>query len=378
MSIACNLTGLLKAQNLAQRWFHRRAIFFRVLLIINCGLFSCHLSAASIKGPDIFQPSDDAAVVFRLTSSSALLPLNSRTPQEHLDVVEQALKSFRNTANPRYLGDAERELAIIPANDRNVRFYFFRASLKQSLHMFDEAVADLNRISDLKGDSLESLMMRFTINFVSGDYPAAEGSCAALKNFENNLYAASCKQQLQALVGPQIAYRDLKQAMGEFGVLSDRRALIWASGTLADIAERDGRDNVVALWQLALQLNRDNLYTRARLAEALLAQGSYQQVIPLTEDYLSVDALAVSSAIAQTYLGNSTTLTKMLRERFDEALWRGEILHKRAYAQFLLDIEKNPEAALEMAEDNWAHQREWPDALILKRAREALKIGAAQ
>ena len=378
MSIVCNLLGLLQAQNLAQRWFHRRAIFFRVLLIANCALLSGHLSAASIDGPDIFQPSDDATVVFRLTASPALLPSSARTPQEHLDTVEQALKSFRNTANPRYLGDAERELAIIPANDRDVRFYFFRASLKQSLHLFDEAVADLNRISDLDGDSLESLMMRFTINFVSGDYPAAELSCSALKNFQNNLYAASCKQQLQALVEPQTAYRDLKQAMAEFGVLSDRRALIWASGTLADIAERAGRDDAVALWQLTLQLNRDDLYTRARLAESLLAQDSYQQVIALTEDYLSIDALAVSRAIAQTYLGGGTRLAKMLRERFDEALWRGEILHKRAYAQFLLYIEKNPEVALEMSEDNWAHQREWPDALILKRAREVLKGRAAQ
>ena len=86
---------------------------------------------------------------------------------------------------------------------------------------------------------------------------------------------------------------------------------------------------------------------------------------------MAVDALAVSAAIAQKQLGEGEQLIAMLRKRFDEALWRGEILHKRAYAQFLLDIEQDAQAALVMAEENWAHQREWPDEVILARARAA-------
>lgn len=378
MSTACNFNSRSKTQEVARRC-HRRAIFLRVFLLANCVLFCAKVSGASIDGPEIYQPSDDKALIFRISASpTSLNAISSGTPQEHLDSVEQALISFRNTANPRFLGDAERELALIPVDDRDVIFYFFRASLRQSLHMFDEAVADLNTISDLKGDTIESLMMRFTINFVTGNYAAADDACIAIQQFENSLYAASCKQQLRALDDPQIAYRDLKHAMAEFGVFSDRRALLWASGTLADIAERAGRDDAIALWRLALQLNRDDLYARARLAGVLLANGDYQQVIPLTENYLSVDALAVCRAIAQKQLGGGVALRSILRERFDEALWRGEILHKRAYAQFLLDIEQNPQAALDMAEQNWAHQREWPDALILQRARDAFNGGAAK
>jgi tetratricopeptide (TPR) repeat protein len=369
MSTVCNLP-----EKIARRCVHRRAIFLSVLFALSSATFCSSLWAASLDGPQISQPSDNDAIVYRITfSSAAINSATNGTPQQHLDAAKQALISFRNTANPRDLGDAERELAALTDAQRNTDFYFYRASLRQSLHLFDEALDDLDTISVMQGDNLESLMMRFTISFVTGKYQAAEQACEALKHRDNNLYAASCAQQLQAATGdPSTAYRDLKHAMAEFGVLSDRRALIWASGTLADIAERAGRDDTLTLWQLALQLNRDDLYTRARLAAALLAHGDYAQVLSVTEDYMAVDALAVSRAIAQKQLGDGDALITTLRERFDEARWRGEILHKRAYAQFLLDIEQQPAAALAMAEMNWTHQREWPDVIILARARDAM------
>lgn len=404
MSTACNLSDCSSAQGAAWRWFHRRAVCFAALFIISSSVFCGHASAASVDGPDINRPSDDAQIIYRLSSSLAqrsltagsannsTQKLDQKSPQEvnqklnkqvtneqHLDAAKQALVSFRDTANPRLLGDAERELTAIANDQRSANFYFYRASLRQSLHLFSEALSDLNTISAMKADNLESLMMRFTITFVTGQYQAAGKACTALKDYENNLYAVSCAQQLQAVIGdPNTAYLELRKAMAEFGVLSDRQALIWASGTLADIAERAGRDDARALWQLVLQLNRGDLYTRSRLASLLLAQGDYQQVMSLTEDYIAVDALAVTRAIAQQQLNEGDVLINLLRERFDEALWRGEILHKRAYAQFLLDIEGRPEDALAMAEKNWAHQREWPDALILSRARQAVKRGLSR
>ena len=376
MSTACNFINCSSMQEIARRCIHCHAIFFAALFFI---IFSGRLSAdyldSGIGGPEVYQPSDDETIVFLLGSSLAIAASDSNsTPQQHLDAARQALVLFRDTANPRFLGAAERELAAIPNAERSAQFYAYRASLRQSLHLFDDAIADLNTISDMKADNLESLMMRFTITFVTGNYQAAGQACSALKKYGNNLYVASCTQQLQAVTGDaNTAYSELKHAMAEFGVFGDRPALIWASGTLADIAERAGREDTLGLWQLALQLNRDDLYTRARLASVLLNQGDYQQVISLTEDYLAVDALAVSRAIAQQHLGEGAALTRILRERFDEALWRGEILHKRAYAQFLLDVQHQPQAALAMAEKNWEHQREWPDVVILLRAREAVK-----
>lgn len=376
MSTVCNLSTW--TQKTAWWCAHRRAAFFVALVFI---LLSGRLWAESpkvaVEGPKIYQPSHDEAIVFRISSSLAKLASDSAsTPQQHLDAAKQALLLFRNTANPRFLGDVERELAAVPNSERSSKFYLYRASLRQSLHLFDEALADLKLISGMRSDTLESLMMQYTIAFVSGNYQAAKQACSALKKYENNLYAASCEQQLQAVTGDATtAYHQLKAAMAEFGVLSDPQALSWASGTLADIAERADRDDVLTLWQLALQLNRDDLYTRARLSAILLAQGNYQQVMSLTEEYTAVDALAVHRAIAQQYLGEAAELIAILRERFDEALWRGEVLHKRAYAQFLLDVEQQPQAALAMAEQNWEHQREWPDAVILSRARDAVDRG---
>jgi tetratricopeptide (TPR) repeat protein len=371
MSTVCNLSS--PKREVARRCVYRRAIFFAIMIYFALA-GRLWADAGSVDGPSIYQPSTNDEIIFRVSSSSAVIFSGAtvKTPEQHLKAAKQALVLFRETANPRFLGDAERELAAIPNHKQSAPFYFYRASLRQSLHLFDEALADLNKISAMKADNLESRMMRFTISFVSGNYQAAEQACSSLKQYENSLYAASCVQQLQAVSGDaDAAYQALKQAMAAVGVLADRQALIWASGTLADIAERAGRDDALALWQLALQLNRGDLYTRARLASLLLNQGDYQQVMSLTEDYLAVDALAVSRAIAQQYLGGNEALVRILRERFDEARWRGEILHKRAYAQFLLEIEQQPQLALLMAEKNWEHQREWPDAVILSHAKDA-------
>ena len=373
MSIVCNPTGHSLAHGIARRWFHRRVIFFGAVTWFVISMLSGPVFAGSVDGPAIHRPSDDSTIILSLNASSTVVSsLSASSPQEHLVAAKRALVQFRRTANPRYLGDVDRELAAIPDSDRSGRFYFYHASLKQSLHLFDEALADLNTLSQQGGDSLESLMMRFSISFVSGEYQDAEKACTALKNDQNNLYAASCSQQLHAATGDaEKAYHDLKLAMAKSGLLADRQALAWATGTLADIAERAGRDDSVAIWQLALQLEPDDLYTRARLAGEQLRLANYQDVIVVSKDYLAVDALAVSAAIAQKQLGEGEQLIAMLRKRFDEALWRGEILHKRAYAQFLLDIEQDAQAALVMAEENWAHQREWPDEVILARARAA-------
>ncbi len=59
-----------------------------------------------------------------------------------------------------------------------------------------------------------------------------------------------------------------------------------------------------------------------------------------------------------------------MRERFDEALWRGSDLHRRDYARFLLDIENRPGEALDYALTNWRDQREAADTRLLLRAAQ--------
>ncbi|WP_373083230.1 hypothetical protein, partial [Zhongshania sp.] len=259
-------------------------------------------------------------------------------------------------------------------------FYLYRASLKQSLHQFAQASADLDVVAELDPHHFQAQMMRFTIAFVRGNYAVAELACEELQGLGSKLYVASCRQHLRVVQNEneaELAYLALQAAMAKAGALADRQALIWAAGSLADIAERVGRNDAAQLWQLVLSMNANDVYARARLAALKLAAKDNAAVIGLTADYLAVDSLAVLHAIAARRLGGGEALIGSLRERFDEALWRGEVIHKRAYAQYLLDIEDAPEEAILWAEKNWQEQREWPDVQLLARAQRAVaEIGA--
>ena len=72
-------------------------------------------------------------------------------------------------------------------------------------------------------------------------------------------------------------------------------------------------------------------------------------------------------------------LKTRLNQRFEEARWRGNLLHKRDLARFLLDVENDPEAAFTYAWQNWQTQREPADtALILRASAAADKPDARQ
>lgn len=336
----------------------------------------------ALTGPEVAHPDNDEQIIFIISNqNSAKDVLVSAVPEQHLSRAKQALLDFQRSANPRYLGDAQRELAAISAADYTADFYLYRASLKQSLHQFAQASADLDVVAELDPGNFQAQMMRFTIAFVSGNYAVAELACEGLQGLGSKLYVASCRQHLRVVQNEneaELAYLALQAAMAKAGALADRPALIWAAGSLADIAERAGRNDAVQLWQLVLSMNANDVYARARLAALKLAANDNAAVIGLTADYLGIDSLAVLSAIAARRQGGGEALIGSLRERFDEALWRGEVLHKRAYAQYLLDIEGAPEEAILWAEKNWQEQREWPDAQLLARAQRAVaEIGAS-
>ena len=62
-------------------------------------------------------------------------------------------------------------------------------------------------------------------------------------------------------------------------------------------------------------------------------------------------------------------------ERFAAERRRGEDVHGREQARFLLEVERQPALALAAATRNWQVQREYWDARVL---REATRAGEAR
>lgn len=93
------------------------------------------------------------------------------------------------------------------------------------------------------------------------------------------------------------------------------------------------------------------------------------------------DALLVRRAFAPGELDNADfeALLKHLRAAFANAENpRVEDLPLREQALFAVLIDQDPQAALERAKENWAHEKGWGDAtLLIDAAREAARRQAA-
>jgi hypothetical protein len=148
---------------------------------------------------------------------------------------------------------------------------------------------------------------------------------------------------------------------------------------LGDIAAQLGQRSATEHWYRVLNQGPDDLYTRAQLADWFLKADEPDQALALTEGYEAIDTLAVIRAIAMRRVGHpdASALASQLRERFDEALWRGSMLHQRDLASFELDIEQRPTIALQHAMSNWESQREPLDTRLALRAAIAAQDSTA-
>jgi hypothetical protein len=118
-------------------------------------------------------------------------------------------------------------------------------------------------------------------------------------------------------------------------------------------------------------LGANDVYTRAALADWLLARGRAADALALTERS-EADALLLRRVIALRGLGRDAAApAARLRDSLAAADRREPGRHAREQARFALDVAADPREALRLAEANWAWQREPADAVLLLRAAQA-------
>ena len=309
--------------------------------------------------------------------ASAPDPLPERTtPERTADTLQTLITQARTSGDPRYLGYAQSHIGQGPNDQLTTRLLLVRATLRQSLHQFDSARADLDQVLSGTPDRRQQIQARLTLanlELVQGRYAEARHHCQALQSAYPGLIAESCQALVSARTGnAEQAYRALKRQVNKAATAgtTDPTSRLWAEGTLGDIAAQEGLGSAPTHWQNVLSGNPDDLYIRAQLADWHLEQGNLETVLALTRGYDAVDTLAVIRAIAMNRMAHpeASALNQQLRQRFAEAQWRGAMLHKRDFARFQLDVEQRPEVALEFAMKNWQSQREPLDTRLALRA----------
>ena len=343
-----------------------------------------------------YTPKDGGAVIEQLprradATQSELRGLRQRldaTPRD-LDLAASLAQRYialaRSETDPRYLGYAQAALAPWwrqAAPPIPVRL--LRATILQSTHHFGPALQDLDAVIAQQPQNAQAWLTRATVLTVQGDYAQATAACARLSTLTTQLVTVTCLANIASVTGraassERLLDLTLQRSSGAAPELDS-----WAATLLAEMAARRGENAIAeARYRQALARQPRDSYLLGAYADFLLDQRRPQDVVKLLQDQQRIDALLLRYALAlQALPGQQTAFLAAKAElaaRFNAAMQRGDTVHQREQARFALFLQHDIPAAVQLAQQNWAIQKEVPDMrIVLEAALAARNYAAAQ
>ena len=352
----------------------------------------CGLIAVSLLGAvylpraqaSPYVPSSDSVMLAELPAGTRYTDLGARRlARGRLDVAvplaQFYIQQSRLSGDLRYLGYAQAVLAPW-VNQRPAApdALVLHATVQQSRHEFSAALATLDLALLVRPNDPQALLTRATILRVLGRYREASAACEQFARSVDPRLSALCIQSLRGLNGHlDSAYAALLQLSPQ-GWLNAEKS--WLYSELGEMAVRLGLDADAQRWfQQDLNLAPADFYVRAAYADLLLRQGRAAEVLTLLQGQESFEPLLLRIAIAQKQLHDPRLAlsSARLKAAFAAETQRGEAVHRREQARFLLEVEDQPKLALAAASENWAVQREPDDVLVLVAAARAAGNPAA-
>jgi tetratricopeptide (TPR) repeat protein len=300
-------------------------------------------------------------------------------------VAWQCLKRSREEADPRYLGRAQAALApwwtmAQPPVDALV----LRATVRQSQHDFTNALNDLSLALELAPGNTQAWLTRATILTVLGRYDDARRACLPLVGRAPELLTITAAAQIASLTGEAERSCNLLQRALDGNPSSKPQEKLWALTVLAETCARKGHlEHVDHSFGQAFLLGQRDTYLLGAYADFLLDAGRAKEAVTLLKDETRADGLLLRLALAESCLrphpAGFEPHVATLRARFEAAHLRGDNVHQREEARFVLHLLHQPEEALRLAQANWQIQREPADARVLMEAAlAAVDVSAAQ
>lgn len=340
-----------------------------------------------------FTPQDDAVVLERLPARAAQARAIARQvavargdPLRAAEVAERYYGVARRDGDPRFIGYAQAALApwwTEPAPP--VPVLVARARLRQGLHEFDAALADLDRALDREPDHAQALLLRASLRTLQGRYAAARDDCARLAgerapqragakhDAATELHVVACTSAIDAVTGRATPAAEAlaRTLAGPHARAPGMQA--WGESLLGEIRHRQGDAAAGQHFRRALAADPRDVYTLAVYADWLLDARRYAEAIDLLNAAAPVDALLLRLALAQKAARHpqAEAQAALLRERFAASRARGDVTHRREEARFALHVAGDVATALALAQANWQVQREPADLRILAEAAAA-------
>jgi hypothetical protein len=285
--------------------------------------------------------------------------------------------------DPRYVGYAEaviRPWVARPVSDPSI--LLVRALLRQYRHDFAAAMTDLDAVIRQQPTNTEAMLWQFALHLVQADYPAARASCEQAAAHATPLSATACRAVVDSINGKsRQAYAALSAALVR-DPTRDLEYRQWALTRLAEMALRLGDRRLSERhFREAIATGIRDGFVLAAYADLLLEEQRQAEVITLLKNHVASDILLLRLAIAEDRIGApaAAQLRKTLADRFAASALRGDALHQQEEARFELELRRDAVKSLAKAAENWKHQREPRDALILmESARAAGRPDAAK
>lgn len=294
-------------------------------------------------------------------------------------LAQRFIEQSRQEGDPRGLGYAQGVLSPWWTLEQPpLAVLLMRATIRQSRHDFNGALADLKILLEQAPDDAQAWLTQATVLRVLGRYPEAAQSCGQLQRLASPFVSELCRLAVAGLNGELAASYTAMRTLA--GHTQPPGLQAWWQSELADMAERLNQPaEAEAHYQNGLDADPEDHYLRTAYADLLLSQKRAGEALALVKDHDRIDALRLRHALALKALDDNrfAPLDALIRDGFDSARRRGETLHLREEALYTLDAIGDAQRALRLAQRNWSVQHEPADALLLVRAAHSAKQAAA-
>ncbi len=316
-------------------------------------------------------------------SSRAMRTLLARDPK-NLDLAVRIAQVYmaraRSESDPRFLGQAQAALAAWwSQSEPPVPVLLLRATIRQSNHDFKNSRLDLEQAVRREPNNAQAWLTLATVQQVTGDIKGAADSCSKLLPLTARLISTTCIAAVDGARGQagkafdaiNVALAEPDNARGaNVGVRT------WALTLQAELAERLARPaDADRLYRASLALDSGDAYAVAAYSDFLIDAGRAKEVLALIPATTRVDTLLLRRAIAAKIAASpdAAQVAEDLTQRFAASRARGDRIHLREEARFVLAVKNSPDDAVNLALDNWAVQKEPLDARIALEAAVAAR-----
>jgi tetratricopeptide (TPR) repeat protein len=363
-----------------------------LLRFLACPALLVSLAALGPVTAGPFVPTSDSQILERLPFTAndptvrelRIMHQGLKKQPENLPLALRLARGYmelgRTTGDPRYAGYAQAALAAwweLPNPPQEV--LVLRAMLRQRVHQFDAALADLAVVLAADPRDAQSRLTRATVLEVIGEFDRAREDCLALRGLATELVWTACLDSVNAMTGRlNESYLQLRTTL-ERSAGAQPRIRSWASTSLGEMAARAGMaSDAEKYFRQALAIDPTDNYLLAAFADFLLDQDRPREAADMLKEYTRVDPLLLRYAVALQALHSPelSTLIGQLRDRFEASRLRGDRVHLREEARFTLQLLNDPNAALALARENWGAQKEVADLRIWLEAAVAASAKA--